>query len=298
MKKGEIETKTNKKTATKLEKEINNTKTTKNKVFDVVITILFIIFTLVFIYSAYKIIRWKIDSNNTKKEIKDINEKVTIKEIEDNDKTEIIEQKEEIPEDNPYWDFIKVNLIDVDFSELLDTNKDTKGWIQIAGTNINYPFVQTNNNSYYLTHSFNKSYNEAGWVFMDYRNDIENFDKNTIIYAHGRWDNTMFGTLKNVFSNNWLNDPSNFIVKISTNHENTLWQVFSVYRIKTTDDYIQVYFENSDAYQNFLNMITERSMHNFNTPVSTSDDILTLSTCYNETDKVVLHAKLIKKEVK
>ena len=159
MKKGEIETKTNKKTATKLEKEIKNTKTTKNKVFDVVITILFIIFALVFIYSAYKIIRWKIDSNNTKKEIKDINEKVTIKEIEDNDKTEIIEQKEEIPEDNPYWDFIKVNLIDVDFSELLDTNKDTKGWIQIAGTNINYPFVQTSNNEYYLTHSFNKKYN-------------------------------------------------------------------------------------------------------------------------------------------
>ena len=259
---------------------------------------LLIFFLIIFVYSGYKIVRWKIDSNNTKKEIKDINKKVVIKEIEDNDKTEIIEQKEEIPEDNPYWDFIKVNLIDVDFSELLKTNKDTKGWIQIEGTNINYPFVQTDNNSYYLTHSFNKSYNEAGWVFMDYRNDIKNFDKNTIIYAHGRWDNTMFGTLKNVFKNNWLDNPSNFIIKLSTPYENTLWQVFSVYKIKTTDDYINVYFKNNDEYKEFLDMISNRSMHDFNTPVTTDDDILTLSTCYNESEKVVLHAKLIKKEVK
>ena len=259
---------------------------------------LLIFFLIIFVYSGYKIVRWKIDSNNTKKEIKDINKKVVIKEVQDNDKTEIIEQKEEIPEDNPYWDFIKVNLIDVDFSELLKTNKDTKGWIQIEGTNINYPFVQTSDNSYYLTHSFNKSYNEAGWVFMDYRNDIKNFDKNTIIYAHGRWDNTMFGTLKNVFKNNWLDNPSNFIVKISTEHENTLWQVFSVYKIKTTDDYINVYFKNNDEYKEFLDMISNRSMHDFNTPVTTDDDILTLSTCYNESEKVVLHAKLIKKEVK
>ena len=133
---------------------------------------------------------------------------------------------------------------------------------------------------------------------MDYRNNIENFDRNTIIYAHGRYDNTMFGTLKNVFQNNWLNNQSNFIVKLSTPYENTLWQVFSVYRIKTTDDYIQVYFNDDDEYQKFLNMIIGRSMHNFNTTVNANDNILTLSTCYNESDKVVLHAKLIKKEVK
>lgn len=265
---------------------------------NIILSILLIFFGLVFTYSGYKIIRWKIDSNNTKKEIKNINKKVIIKEVKDNDNTEIIEQVEKIPASDPYWDFIKVNLMDVDFSKLLEENKDTKGWIQIAGTNINYPFVQTDNNNYYLTHSFNKSYNEAGWVFVDYRNDIENFDKNTIIYAHGRWDNTMFGTLKNVFKNNWLDNQNNYIIKISTNRENTLWQVFSVYRIKTTDDYIKVYFNDDDEYQDFLDMISKRSMHDFKTGVSTSDNILTLSTCYNESDKVVLHAKLIKKEVK
>ena len=273
----------------------------KNKAYiikKVILEILLVFFLFLFIYSGYKIIRWKIDSNKTKKEIKEIQKKVKIDEVEDNENTVIIEQPEEIPAADPYWDFIKVNLIDVDFSKLLSTNANTKGWIQIAGTNINYPFVQTTDNNFYLFHSFDNSYNEAGWVFMDYRNNIENFDRNTIIYAHGRYDNTMFGTLKNVFQNNWLNNQSNFIVKLSTPYENTLWQVFSVYRIKTTDDYIQVYFNDDNEYQKFLDMIIGRSMHNFNTSVNANDNILTLSTCYNESDKVVLHAKLIKKEVK
>ena len=272
----------------------------KNKAYiikKIIMTILLIFFLSLLVFSTYKLVRWKIDSNKTKKEIKDIQKKVTIKEIDDNDNTIIIEQ-DNIPKEDPYWDYIKVKLIDVDFNKLLDTNKNTKGWIQVGGTNINYPFVQTDNNEYYLFHSFNNSYNEAGWVFMDYRNDIKNFDKNTILYAHGRYDNTMFGTLKNVFHNNWLDNPDNFIVKLSTPYENTLWQVFSVYRIKTTDDYIQVYFKNDDEYQEFLDILINRSMHDFNTSVNASDDILTLSTCYNETDKVVLHAKLIKKEVK
>ena len=41
-----------------------------------------------------------------------------------------------------------------------------------------------------------------------------------------------------------------------------------------------------------------RSIYNFNTSVSPTDRILTLSTCYNNNDKVVLHAKLIKREIR
>ncbi len=45
-------------------------------------------------------------------------------------------------------------------------------------------------------------------------------------------------------------------------------------------------------------MIKNRSSHNFNTNVISTDNILTLSTCYNNNEKMVIHAKLIKKEVK
>ena len=191
-----------------------------------------------------------------------------------------------------------MDLIDVDISNLKQTNAQTKGWIKVNGTNINYPFVQAKDNDYYLTHSFDKKYNKAGWVFLDYRNTLEPNDKNTILYAHGRYDNTMFGSLKNILKSNWYKNKNNYIVKLSTETENTLWQVFSVYHIKTTSDYIQTEFYSDEEYQSFLNTLLKRSAYNFNTSLNESDRILTLSTCYNEKERVVMHAKLIKKEIR
>ena len=263
----------------------------------VVLFLLFFIFLSLF--SSYNIIRWSIDAKNTEKQIEEIHETVEIKEITDSTATEIVNPpKEEIKKENPYWDYIKMNLINVDFSTLKEKNSDTVGWIQVSGTNINYPFVQTNNNTYYLKKDFNKNYNSAGWVFMDYRNDLENFNQNTILYAHGRIDGTMFGSLKKIFKSNWYNNKNNHVVKLSTEYQNTMWQVFSVYRIAETSDYLDINFNNNERYIDFLNMLQDRSELKFDVSLNEEDKILTLSTCYKENDRVVLHAKLIKMEVR
>lgn len=247
--------------------------------------------------SLFNIIKWKIEAKTTNNQIETAQKVVKPVEIIDNDKIEIIEQ-EKVPLDNPYWEYVQMNLIDVDFNDLKNINPSTIGWIQVNGTNINYPFVQTNDNKYYLNHSFNKSKNSAGWVFMDYRNNISVLDKNTIIYAHGRLDNTMFGSLKNILTSGWLNNKNNYIVKLSTEYENNLWQVFSVYKIKTTNDYLQISFISNESFLEFTDKLIKRSDFNFNTKVNENDKILTLSTCYNEKEKVVLHAKLIKRVIK
>lgn len=253
--------------------------------------------SITLLISIFNIIKWKIDSNKTNYEITNIQENINVEEIQDTENTEIIEPVIEVPKENPYWDYINMNMINVDFNGLKRTNPDVVGWLKVNGTNINYPFVQSSDNDYYLTHSFNKSYNGGGWVFLDYRNNGTN-NKNTIIYAHGRSDKTMFGTLKNVLNNGWLNNTNNYVIKISTETENSLWQIFSVYRIPTTSDYLQTNFNDETEYQNFLDMIKDRSNHNFDTNVASTDNILTLSTCYNNSDKMVVHAKLIKKENK
>ena len=130
--------------------------------------LLSIICIFTFIFSAVNIVKWYVDSKKVNAQMKDVSDAIEVSEIEDSDKTEIIEQ-DDIPKDNPYWDYIKMNLIDVNISELKKKNSDTVGWIQVNGTNINYPFVQTTDNDYYLTKSFNKKKSSAGWVFMDYR---------------------------------------------------------------------------------------------------------------------------------
>lgn len=264
---------------------------------NIILILIIITSTITLLISIFNIIKWKIDSNKTNYEITNIQENINVEEIQDTENTEIIEPVIEVPKENPYWDYINMNMINVDFNGLKRTNPDVVGWLKVNGTNINYPFVQSSDNDYYLTHSFNKSYNGGGWVFLDYRNNGTN-NKNTIIYAHGRSDKTMFGTLKNVLNNGWLNNTNNYVIKLSTETENSLWQIFSVYRIPTTSDYLQTNFNDETEYQNFLDMIKDRSSHNFNTNVASTDNILTLSTCYNNSDKMVVHAKLIKKENK
>lgn len=258
---------------------------------------LLIIFVLLLLISSFKIIKYFIENRNTNKQLDVISDVITIEE--ENEDVEIIEQEEEIDKFNPYWDYIKMKLIDVDFSKLKETNRDVKGWIQVNGTNINYPFVQTGDNSHYLTHSFDNSYNSAGWIFLDYRNSLLTSDKNTILYGHGRVSQVMFSSLRNILTNGWLKNTSNYVIKLSTESENTLWQVFSVYHIPTTSDYIQTDFKSDDEYITFTNMLIDRSAYDFKTSVSPNDRILTLSTCYNfDGEKVVLHAKLIKREGK
>lgn len=254
----------------------------------------FTVFIILLNYSLLNLINWSIDNKkNALLEDKMLN----ITEIEETDNKES-EEIYNAPEDknNPYWDYIKMNLINVDFTELKKTNKDVLGWIQVNGTNINYPFVQTTDNKYYLDHSIDKTYTDAGWVFMDYRNNINSDTKNMILYAHARKNTTMFGSLKNILKNNWYNDINNHVIKISTEKENTMWQVFSIYKIPTTNDYIQTEFMSDYEFNEFLQKIKNRSQFKFNTSLNSNDRILTLSTCYTNNEKVVLHAKLIKKE--
>ncbi len=262
---------------------------------NVILTIILLLSITTFIYSLKNFINWNKDNIKSEQIINEINDLNVVTETNNEETTEIINSEEEKPK-SIYWSYIKMNLINVDFKELKERNNDTVAWIQVGGTNINYPVVQTKDNSYYLTHSFDKKYTDAGWVFMDYRNDSNNFGKNTIIYAHARKDRTMFGSLKNILTNDWYKDKNNHIIKLSTETENTLWQVFSVYHINTETYYITTSFKSDNDYKDFIKTIKNRTALYFNTNVTEKDKILTLSTCYTKKQKVVLHAKLIKVE--
>lgn len=247
---------------------------------------------ILIVYSLINIFIWFKDNKKIEKELILVEEKAKIKEKKDS------KIKEEVKEEqkDPYFDFIKMSYMEVDLSNLKKENNETVAWINVNNTNINYPIVKHNDNEYYLNHDFHGLKNEAGWVFMDYRNNIENFDKNTIIYAHARKNKTMFGSLKNVLNSDWQKNTSNHALRLSTEYSNSIWQVFSVYKIPTTNDYIQTDFNSDELYLEFLNKIKNRSIYNFNADINKDDKILTLSTCYAGNQKVVLHAKLIKSQ--
>ena len=265
----------------------------KPKWRNIMIILVIIVSFSMLIYASINIFKWFIDNNKSQQIITDLEEKIVV--TQDNEISgNTVQNEEEIKENDPYWDFIKMSLIDVDINELKEINDETVGWLKVNGTNINYPFVQASDNKYYLTHDFYKQNNGGGWVFLDYRNKSNLEDKNNIIYAHGRANETMFGSLKNILSSDWINDQKNFTIQVSTQNKNTLWQVFSIYKILNTNDYITTNFNNDEEFSSFITKLINRSNFDFKTTVNKNDIILTLSTCYNDYQKVVLHAKLIK----
>ena len=272
----------------------------KKKAFvNFILNIIFILCLIVFLHSFLSIIKWEKDNRMTTEKINNLQDMVNIKEDGDIDEKQIILFGHEDEDDNSnYWYYASMNMIDVNLDKLVSRNNDTRGWISVGGTDINYPFVQSSDNKFYLNRSFDKTYNDAGWVFLDYRNNIDNLSKNNILYAHARVDRTMFGSLRNVLKNEWLKNKDNHVIKLSTLNENSLWQIFSVYSLETESYYITTKFKNDADFQKYINKSLERSRFDFNVNLNVNDIILTLSTCHGETKKLVVHAKLIKKEIK
>lgn len=203
--------------------------------------------------------------------------------------------KETVKKNDMYWKYLNTPLSSIDFTQLLKQNKDTVGWLIVNNTNINYPVVQTTNNDYYLKHAFDRSKNYAGWVYADFRNNFDTLSKNTVIYAHGRKDGVMFGSLNNALKKNWYTNLENQIIQLSTIKYNTMWQIFSVYKIEAESYYITTDFSNSDSFGEFVKTMEERSIYDFGVDVSSDDRLLTLSTCFNDKGtRLVVQAKLVK----
>lgn len=194
-----------------------------------------------------------------------------------------------------YWKYLNTPLSSVDFTQLTKQNSDTVGWLIVNNTNVNYPVVQTTNNDYYLKHAFDKSSNSAGWVYADFRDDFDELSKNTVIYAHGRKDKVMFGSLTNTLKSSWYKNEDNQIIQFSTLKYNTMWQIISIYKIQAESYYITTDFSSDESFVTFADTMLARSIYDFGVEVNENDKLLTLSTCYNDNGiRLVVQAKLVK----
>lgn len=177
------------------------------------------------------------------------------------------------------------------FSELKQINNETVGWLTVKGTNIDYPIVKHKDNDYYLNKDFENNQNRYGWLFMDYRNTAPTLSQNTIIYGHDS-GGVMFANLYKVLYRSWYTNKNNQKITFNTESETGTWQIFSIYKIDTTSDYLKTNFTGNE-FSNYINKVTKRSIYNFNVKVNNTDKILTLSTCHGDKQRLVVHAKKI-----
>lgn len=239
----------------------------KKKLNKSIISNLFlIIFIIMLIISSIKIIKWYKENKQNKKIQEKISEAI------------IIDEQETL----------------IDFGKLKEINKDTVGWIKVNGTDIEYAVVKAEDNSYYLDHNFENKYNKAGWIFADYKNKLDGTDKNIIIYGHNRRDGSMFASLKNILKEEWYLNEENRKITFITEKEKSVYEVFSIYQIEAEDYYITTNFKNEEFLE-YIKIVKDRSIKDFDIEVSETDNILTLSTCGNNNDyRIVLHARKVK----
>ncbi|MBR4261738.1 MAG: class B sortase [Bacilli bacterium] len=270
--------------------------------------VILLIFILIAIASAgIFYTKYKADTNTINDEMEDISElmgdEAPTEITEDNNPSNGEDPPEGISEEQQKKDDKKatssnspyVKKFEQSFDKLKKINNETVGWLKVNNTKIDMPITQHSDNEYYLNYSFYKKKNYHGWVFVDYRNDMKNLDRNTVIYGHRNNLGIMFGTLKKVLNKSWYTNKGNQIITFNTPQKAMKWQIFSIYTIKSTNDYIQVKFPTDSSYTTFLNQMKKRSIYNFKVNVGKDDKILTLSTCYkNANNRLVVHAKLIK----
>ncbi|MEG0381092.1 MAG: class B sortase, partial [Kurthia sp.] len=171
-------------------------------------------------------------------------------------------------------------------------NANITGWLSLENSRLDNPVLQTDDNSFYLTHNYLDEKSRGGSIFIDFRNEPMK-DRHTIFYGHVLRNGTMFGELSKFAKQHYANEhPIFFFETASEKYE---LQVFAAYETTTDFYYIETQF--SDAtFESFLNEIQQRSEITMPVDVSVSDKIITFSTCTtspNDKERFVVHAKIV-----
>ena len=177
-------------------------------------------------------------------------------------------------------------------SALLTINPDVVGYLKVNNTNVDYPVVLGKDNLYYLKRNLYQEEDLNGWIYMDFRNSVSDLNDNTIIYGHNMYySGVMFGTLHRVLNSSWYNNQENLTITFDTLYKNMQWQIFSIYTIPKTSDYLRVTFDDAIQKNAYINMVKNRSIKDFEIDVNENDKILTLSTCTDDSkERIIIEA--------
>ena len=169
-------------------------------------------------------------------------------------------------------------------------NADMVGWIQIEGTNIDYPVMQTPADpTYYLKHDFEKNYTDYGCPFMQANCDALRPSDNLIIYGHNMKDGSMFADLAKYRSKDFW--QTHKTVWFDTELGSSAYEIFAVIHTTVQADaadafpfYRFVDAAASEEFADYVSACKARALYDTGISAQYGDKLLTLSTCDNITD--------------
>lgn len=183
--------------------------------------------------------------------------------------------------------------IDVDFDTLKSVNEDVVGWIYVeAIPDISYPIVQGEDNDTYLHHTYEKTYNFAGSIFIDYENSGDFSDCNTLVYGHNMKNGSMFAKLKRFSQDQETYNMSRYFW-ILTPDKNYRYEIISAYTTGVNSDTYTLFMGPGEEFEEYLKKIKSYSeIKTSDEEMTMKDKIVTLSTCTgNSSTRYVVQGK-------
>ena len=232
--------------------------------------ILFIFFIIIFVCGIGYLTYYLYDRNKNNKDNEEILNNIEI------DESKITESKTE-------------RMIQLE--ELQKENEEIIGWLEIEGTNINYPVLQTSDNDYYLTHNYKKEKASTGSIFLDKDFDLINGSSNDLIYGHRNKSGLMFEDLIKYAEEDFYKEHTK--IKFTTNKDDSIYEILSVFysRVyyKSEQNVFRYYYfvnaENEQEYNDFVKNAKKASIYDTGVTAKYGDQLLTLSTCeYSQED--------------
>ncbi len=167
-----------------------------------------------------------------------------------------------------------------DLAALKAQNGDFIAWIQIPGTNVDYPVVLTDDTEYYLTHTFSGKESKIGTLFSLGKTDYETPGKNIAIYGHNIKSSgqNMFRTLHS------YKDPGFYIdhaeIRFDTLYHSGTYTIFAVFNMIDGEwDPSTSVFVDDEAFMAFVENARAQAMYDTGIEVTAEDELLTLITC-------------------
>lgn len=276
----------------------------KSELTQAIIKLMFAIFSLIlaiiFVFMVGKYVIQNFENNSIKKEfelqetIAPTLENITLHVDEENDTAEVQEQEieEPISEEAALEIYLAQGQKQYNHEGLKAVNSDYCGWLDIPGTSISYPVVQSEDNVEYLTRSFEGKKRSSGSIFVDANiRDIKK-TRNLVIHGHNMKSGSMFAMLPSYKNISYYNKHP--FIYLYTPDETMVYQVISAYTLKHDANeevaYQGVFADNED-FKNFVSGLLNRSVIDTNVDGIDEEQILTLSTCVNHsTSRFIVHA--------
>lgn len=176
------------------------------------------------------------------------------------------------------------DTLDVNWDALRAINSDLVGWIAIPDTVVNYPVVQTTDNSRYLTEAFDSSSGIYGAVFMDCDSKADLSDFHTVIYGHHLRNGQMFACLANYTDQSYFDEhPTVIYATPQATHRLT---VIGAYAEQANDDMRTTTFSSAQSRTAYVQEQLGKCSAKADVQPSQVTHLYSLITCsYNTNDE-------------